>query len=190
MSVDWQDKYITDQGFLFTELINDDFFQPFRLLFQAKHYVSSIKLMLIAIDSIGFIEFGESDRSTPPPFIKWLDKYAKLSSIGVTSRELWEHRNSLLHMSNLDSRQVKKGSVARLVSYVGVLPPNVQLNKEEAKYYDLNALIHEFGQACNRWIQTYSDDPKKFSSFVERYDLVVSDARMLHIAIEPKRHFK
>ena len=184
MSVDWRDRYITGDGFRFSELINDDFFQPFRVLFNSGHYVSSIKLMLIAIDSIGYIEFGESPRGESPPFIKWIDEYADLESIGITPRELWEHRNSLLHMSNLDSRQVKKGGVKRLVAYVGRIPPEVELLEENAKYYDQRSLIQVFAQASNRWVQSYSDNPSKFTCFTERYDLVVSDSRMLHIPLE------
>ncbi|EOV0119732.1 hypothetical protein ACOIXT_004623 [Vibrio parahaemolyticus] len=183
MTVDWCDKYITEKGFRFRELINDDFFQPFRVLYQAGHYVSSIKLMLVAVDSIGYIEFGESSRGEDTPFVKWLNEYADLTSVEVTPRELWEHRNSLLHMSNLDSRQVQKGSIKRLVAYVGSIPPEVELLEENAKYYDYRALIHEFGQACNKWIQSYSDDPSKFDQFIQRYDLIVSDSRMLHIPL-------
>ncbi|WP_258191709.1 hypothetical protein [Photobacterium leiognathi] len=147
MTVDWMDKYITDEGFRFPDLVNDDFFQPFRLLYQAGHYVSSIKLMLVAIDSIGYIEFGESSRGEDTPFVKWLNKYADLTSIEVTPRELWEHRNSLLHMSNLDSRQVQKGNIKRLIPYVGSIPLEVELLEENTKYYDYRALIHEVGQA-------------------------------------------
>ena len=88
MGIDWKDKYITKGGFRFSELINDDFFQPFRILYQSGHYVSSTKLMLIAIDSIGYIEFGESQRNEDTPFIKWLDKYAELNEVKITPREL------------------------------------------------------------------------------------------------------
>lgn len=183
MSVDWRDKYLTEKGFRFSELINDDFFQPFRILYQAGYYVASIKLMLVAVDSIGYIEFGESTRGEDTPFVKWLKKYADLTSVDVTPRELWEHRNSLLHMSNLDSRQVQKGSIKRLVAYVGSIPPEVELFEENAKYYDYCALIHEFGQSCNRWIQSYTDEPSKFEQFIQRYDLIVSDSRMLHIPL-------
>jgi hypothetical protein len=183
MSVDWQDKYISGDVFQLNKLINDDFFQPFRVLFQAGHYVSSIKLMLVAVDSIGYIEFGESKRNEDTPFVKWLNQYADLSSIGVTARELWEHRNSLLHMSNLDSRQVKTGKISRLIAYIGSLPSGVELKEDNAKYYDFNALIREFGRSCGKWIQTYNDDSLKFEQFIARYDLVVSDARMLHIPI-------
>ena len=86
-------------------------------------------------------------------------------------------------MSNLDSRQVKKGSIKRLVAYVGEIPPEVKLIEDNATYYDFRALIHEFGQACNSWIQSYSDDPTKYYQFIKRYDLVVSDSRMLHIPL-------
>ncbi|MCU8008487.1 MULTISPECIES: hypothetical protein [unclassified Shewanella] len=183
MSVDWMDKYMTGNAFRFTELINDDFFQPFRLMYQAGYYVSSIKLMLVAIDSIGYIEFGESKSGEDTPFVKWLNKYADLTSTNLTPRELWEHRNSLLHMSNLNSRQVQKGSIKRLIAYVGSMPHEVKLQEGNAKYYDYRALIHEFGQACNRWIQSYDDDPSKYKLFIARYDLIVSDSRMLHIPL-------
>ncbi|EQL88596.1 hypothetical protein D052_3375 [Vibrio parahaemolyticus 10290] len=70
-----------------------------------------------------------------------------------------------------------------MVAYVGSIPPEVELLEENAKYYDYRALIHEFGQACNKWIQSYSDDPSKFDQFIQRYDLIVSDSRMLHIPL-------
>ncbi len=43
------------------------------------------------------------------------------------------------------------------------------------------ALVLEFGEACGRWIEAYDKDRSKIHSFVERYDLIASDARMLTI---------
>ena len=118
MSVDYFGKYFNDKGFDFSNLLNDDFFQPVRILFNAKHYVSATKLLVIAIDSVSFIEYGEIKVNT---FIKWLNVYSNIDELGITAEELWEHRNSLLHMSNLRSRKVAQGKVRALVSYVGVL---------------------------------------------------------------------
>jgi len=183
MPVDYFGTFFTDEGFDFTGLLNADFFQPVRILFQNQHYVSATKLLVIAIDSISFVEYGDIRGNT---FIKWLDTYADLSSIGITSEELWEHRNSLLHMSNLHSRKVVAGSVKRLVAYVGKLPPDVKLDTEKTGHYDLQKLIIVIGVACGKWCETYGVHRDKIDSFVKRYDLIASDARMLHIEYDSK----
>ena len=178
MSIDYLDKYVTSRGFDFPRLINDDLFQPVRILFNNEHYVSATKLLLIAIDSIGFVEFGDIKENT---FTKWLKTYADLGSIGITAEELWEHRNSLLHMSNLDSRKVLSGKVRRLIAYVGELPSEVTLDKSESGYFELMKLIKIVAGACGNWLDSYKADRSKFQSFVERYDLIASDARMMRV---------
>ena len=107
---DYLSIYLTSEGFNFPRLIEDDFFSAIKLLWNANKYISSIKLLFTAIDTFGFIEFGAKNNS----FMQWLDEYCDLRSINVTSQEIWELRNSLLHMTNLDSYKVRNGSVERL----------------------------------------------------------------------------
>ena len=175
MSADYFGPFFNDDGFDFAGLLNADFFQPIRILFEANHYVSATKLLVVAIDSVAHIEYRDISGS----FVKWLNTYAKLDSLGITAEELWEQRNSLLHMSNVNSRKVRSGSVRALVTYVGDLSPEVRLDQTRTGYYDLRKLILEFGYACERWTRTYEQDRSKIESFVERYDLIASDARML-----------
>ncbi len=181
MPVDYFGTYFTDDGFDFTRLLNDDFFQPVRILFQKKHYVSAAKLLVVAIDSVSYVEYGDIKENV---FVKWLKKYADFRSMGITEEELWEHRNSLLHMSNLKSRKVRKGETRQLVAYVGHIDKAVQLDQTSTGYYNLRDLILEFGNACGRWCLTYGEDRDKIDSFVERYDLIASDARMMHVEYE------
>jgi hypothetical protein len=184
MSIDYFGTFFTEEGLDFSGLINADFFQPVRILYQNQHYVSATKLLLIAIDSIGFVEFGDIKENT---FIKWVNTYADLANIGITAEELWEHRNSLLHMSNLDSRKVLSGRVRRLVAYVGQLRPGVKLpDEDETGYYDLQKLIDTIGHACGKWCETYGEQREKIDSFVERYDLIASDARVVKIEYDTK----
>jgi hypothetical protein len=182
MSVDYFGTFFTKESFDFTGLLNADFFQPVRILFQNQHYVSAVKLLVIAIDSIAFVEFGDVNGENA--FVKWLNTYAALSTVGITADELWEHRNSLLHMSNLDSRKVLSGKVRRLVAYVGEIPSEVELDEKKTGYYNLQQLIYAIGQACGKWCETYVENREKIHSFVERYDLIASDARMLRINID------
>lgn len=179
MSVDYFGRYFTRDSFDFGALLDADFFQPVRVLFQAKHYVSATKLLLVAIDSLSHVEYGD----VPGGFARWLNAYADLPKLGVTADELWEHRNSLLHMSNLDSRKVQAGKVRRLMIYVGKLPNGVKLDDASIGYLSLRALIFEFAAACAKWVETYNDDRSKITSFVERYDLIASDARMLWVDV-------
>ena len=184
MTVDYFGTFFTKDGFDFSGLINADFFQPVRILYQNQHYVSAAKLLVVAIDSIGYVEYGDIKENT---FIRWLNTYVDLSGVGITADELWEHRNSLLHMSNLDSRKVLSGKVRRLVAYVGELPANVELPENNAGYYNLQTLILAIAHAVGRWANTYNEDRKKIHSFVERYDLIASDARMLKVEINENR---
>ena len=177
MTVDYVGKFFTKDGFDFGGLLNADFFQPVRILYQHQHYISATKLLVVAIDSVGYVEFGDASGT----FVKWLEKYADLGKLGITATELWEHRNSLLHMSNLDSRKVLTGSVRRLVAYVGEVPEEVKLNQSTTGYYNLQKLILDFATACGRWVETYEKDREKIDAFVARYDLIASDARMLRI---------
>jgi hypothetical protein len=184
MTVEYFGTYFNDEGFDFPRLLNDDFFQPVRLMYNNRHYVSASKLLVIAIDSIGFIEFGDSKQT---PFIDWLDNYSDIEKLGITSDELWEHRNALLHMSSLNSRKVKSGRVRMLVGYIGQMPDSVELDVEKTGYYEILALIKIIGEACGKWCQTYDTDRSKIHAFVERYDLIASDARMLEIPLGDKK---
>jgi len=176
--MDYFGKYFTEEAFDFTGLINDDFFQPVRILFNEKHYVSSVKLLLVAVDSMSYLEYGDIKENT---FIKWLKEYSEIGKLGITAEELWEQRNSLLHMSNLDSRKVKSGCLRRLIAYVGKSPKDVELNNKDTGYYEIYQLILVIGDACGAWLRTYAEERSKIDSFVERYDLIASDARMMWV---------
>ena len=108
---DYLSIYMTANGFDFAQVIEDDYFAAMKLLWNEKKYISSMKLLFSAIDTFGFIEYGPSQNS----FALWLDDYCDLQLINVTSRELWELRNSLLHMTNLDSHKVRKKTVERVL---------------------------------------------------------------------------
>ncbi|ATA53271.1 hypothetical protein CKY39_08650 [Variovorax boronicumulans] len=186
MGVDYFGSFFTKDGFDFTGLLNADFFQPVRILFQHQHYVSAAKLLLVAIDSIAYVEHSETTRENI--FVRWLNTYADLAPLGITAEELWEHRNSLLHMSNLDSRKVVSGRTRRLVFFLGELPSSVKLDQSTTGYYNLQKLILAIGEACGRWCETYDTDRSKIEAFVKQYDLIASDARMMHVNLEDGRH--
>lgn len=163
--MDYFGKYFTEEAFDFTGLINDDFFQPVRILFNNKHYVSAVKLLLVAVDSMSYVEYGDIKETS---FIKWLNEYSDIGKLGVTAEELWEQRNSLLHMSNLDSRKVKSGHHRRLIAYVGELPKGVELDSENTGYYEIYQLLLVIADACGAWLRTYGENRGKIDSFVQR----------------------
>lgn len=178
MASDYFGKYFNENGFDFSALINDDFLNPVRIMFNARHYVSATKLLLIAIDSVSFVEYGDSEKN---PFVKWLQTYSDIDRLNITAEELWQHRNALLHMSSLTSKKVKAGNVRMLVAYVGDIPSEVQLDHTTTGYYHLYEMIKVFGEALGKWLLTYDSDREKIYPFVERYDLIASDSRMLEI---------
>ncbi|MFA6150981.1 MAG: hypothetical protein WC716_06665 [Chitinophagaceae bacterium] len=171
---DWFVGYCDQEGFHFDQLINDDFFAAIKILFNAKHYVSAMKLMLICIDTISYLEFGD----VPGNFIKWLSTFADLNKIDITPEELWEFRNSILHMTNLDSRKVTSNKVTRLHFYVA--SPNFDAIKksDEGKHFNFKSLIDIIAVAIMKWATTFNIEEGKIEEFVRRYDRVISDQRM------------
>lgn len=170
---DWLLKYRDGDALDLPKLIHDDYFLAIKLTFNAKHFVSSLKLLLSCIDSISYIEFG--DQRTPS-FIDWLRRYADLTTVGVTPEELWELRNGVLHMTNLSSRQVSRKKVRRVSIRIG---REDEIDADGIYYFNFHALIEAVASALQRWLSSYNEEPSKFATFVERYDETISDSRLL-----------
>jgi hypothetical protein len=178
--VDYLDAYVTDEGFDIPRLLNDDYFRAIKLLFNERYFMSCAKLLLSFIDTVAFIDTGDNKGN----FIPWLDTYADIASLGITSKELWEFRNGLLHMSNLHSRAVASGKTARLILSVGRPTQPLPVYSNGEKRFNLKDLIDTVAYAVSRWIDTYNHAPEKLPDFVNRYDLTVSDTRVADFSID------
>lgn len=170
---DYLVNYTEGNTFLFAELINDDYFKGIRVLFNANLYVSCAKLLMSCIDTLAFVEYGD----TPGNFTKWIDTYVDLSPHGITSEELWEFRNSVLHMTNLSSRKVISGKVSPIVPYVGGPDTMPETKPNMPKPFNLYGLIKTIGKGIGEWGEAYNANPDKLIKFIERYDLTISDSR-------------
>lgn len=173
---DYLKVYLTEGGFDIFRLINDDYMDAIRLLMNKQKYVSALKLTLSMIDTLGFIEFGPTNDC----FIKWLDRYCVMNELGVTSNELWELRNSLLHMTNLESRKVQAGRVKGLMP--AMTAPETDIPESVVGYKNLHVyrfVLKVLPEGIKSWLQSYNTDRDKFVEFVTRYDSVVSEARMV-----------
>lgn len=162
-------------------MLNDDFFLAIKLTFNSGYYISSTKLLVSFIDTMGYLDSGEGGGEA---FTNWLAKHVDLSALGISSEELWEYRNSLLHMSTLNSRKVKAGKVRRLVAYVGELPIGVPAEDAESKWFNLFGLIQAVGQGIGSYIKTMDAKPETRMQFIERYDHVLSDTRVQRIELQ------
>lgn len=170
---DWLVKYMQGDKFLFAELINDDFLLAYKLLYNNRHYASALKLFLSCIDSISHVEYGyEKTRSERAVFSRWLDAYVGLAPIGVTADELWELRNGLLHMSNLDSQKVVKKNARRISLSIGDVPKEAQ-GVGDTYYFNLHPFYLAVCEGIGKWLQTYADDYEKFLIFIERWDRTI-----------------
>jgi len=166
-------EYVVD-GFLEIErLMDDDLFQATKLLLENKNYVSVVKLIVSAIDTMSFLEFGDINGN----FKQWVEKYFDLVKVGISSSELWEYRNAILHMTNSESRKVIKKEIKALRFYISdkELP---MLNKDgEFNYFNITTLIEELNLAINKWGKDLNAYQNKFKNFIERYDTIISDSR-------------
>ncbi|MDI3375601.1 hypothetical protein QLG06_14805 [Pseudomonas sp. V104_6] len=176
---DWLAKYTRGDTFNYADLINDDFLLAYKLLFNNKHYASAAKLLMSCIDSIAHVEYGyEKTRSERAVFSQWLDAYVDLKPIGVTADELWELRNGMLHMSNLDSNKVLKKKTRRISISIGNVPEDAQGTFDNVWYFNLHSFYLAVCEGIGKWLQTYADSYDKFLIFVERWDRTISDSRM------------
>jgi hypothetical protein len=173
---DYLEDYMTQEGFNLPALINDDYFDAIKVLFNNRHYVSCMKLIASFIDTMAFLEYGD----TKGNFISWLDEFADLTRLKITASQLWELRNSILHMSNLDSRKVLAGREKRIGFYVATRGSDVE-GDTSIQFFNLLDLIDVLGDALSKWIQSMNADRDKFTVFIERYDRIISDARQAMI---------
>ncbi|SNY68204.1 hypothetical protein [Enterobacter sp. CC120223-11] len=165
---DYLDKYIVNGRFYIKDLLVDDHVKAIHLLFNNKHYLSSIKLLMSFIDTVAFLEFGDVNKAFPV----WLDKYCELSTLKITSNELYELRHSLLHMTNLNSRKVIQG-VERRISY-SIGPVSTPTREHDGiVFFNYLDFIPLFESAMDKWLATY--DGEKIITFIERYDQVVRE---------------
>ncbi len=172
---DYLQVYFTENGFDFPQLIQDDYFDAIHLLWNNRKYVSCLKLVFSAIDTLGYVEYGPIRGNC---FTKWLDDYCNLGEVGVTPDELWQLRNSLIHMTNLDSRKVRSGRTHRL------LPRFTHPDRDTPPLVDGMKVLHVarlvitvLSKGIENWLRSYNRDRDKFAEFVERYDTIVSEAR-------------
>lgn len=175
---DYLQEYTKVDGFDIFKLLNDDYLQATKVLFNNGHYVSFLKLFLIFIDTISYLEYGDDKDN----FKKWLNKFVDMKKIGITEEELWEFRNSLLHMTNTQSRKVKQNKINELSPYfknskIKFSTPTF----ENLKYFDAILLRDEVFIGLVAWVKTYKTSPQKWELFFERYDEVISDIRYLKI---------
>lgn len=177
---DYKAHYMTDEGFDLSNLLNDDYVLAIKLLYNNGHYVSSLKLLMSFIDTVAYLEFGDTNKN----FQKWLDQYTDLSSINISSDEVWEMRNSILHMTNSDSRKVLEGKVRRIMFYVGTLSKGLPDTTDQAKYFELISLMKSVYYGVDEWLQSYNIDRSKFQTFIQRYDCILSDSRYQMVEIE------
>ena len=169
------DEFMTDQGFALVDLIDKDFFGAIKLTFNEGHYVSCLKLLLSAVDSIAYLEFG--DISQRNIFRDWITTYCDFSKLNIDDSELWEYRNSLLHMTNAYSRKVAKDLVKRLKFYVSNEDKPTITGDVQSKYFNINSLIQAISDGIDKWAETFNQKKEKIEGFIERYDLVISDSR-------------
>jgi hypothetical protein len=165
--------YMTDEGFDLASLLNDDYFRAIKLLFNSRLYVSCLKLLMSFIDTIAYLDVGDIQGG----FKKWLENHVELDSLGVTAEELWEFRNSLLHVTGVDSRKVLAGKVRRISFYLGQMPAGLSVENTDIKYFDLHRMLFAVFDGIEKWIEDFKQTPEKIRILIERYDRVLSDVR-------------
>lgn len=171
------DKYSDYRGFHIDTLIEDDFLNAVLMLINSGHYIEGLKLLLSSIDSFAFLELGDIKNN----FTIWVEKYLNIEKLKISAQELWELRNSLLHMTNYESRKVKKGDVTRLIVQAGHLPDEVSNETNDGKYLNINKFLSETNIAVEEWLLETIKNPVKLKAFISRYNLIISNARFTKI---------
>ena len=178
------DKYLTDEGFDYNRLLDDDFLDAIRLLWKHNHYIPALKLLFIMLDTLAFVEFGDDQNV----FVKFMDRYFDLSRVNVTALELWEFRNGLLHTTNPDLRKVRLKKVPRLV--IMVTSPDHELAIQNTSLGKSFHVVRFFKEVMPvgivNWIQAVNSEKRQFE-VTKRYSNIVLSWNKTFIAYEPPR---
>jgi hypothetical protein len=147
------------------------FFESIQVLWENKHYITAMKLLLMNIDTMAYLQYRENKGNH---FKQWLKDYVDLSDVGITEDEIWEHRNALLHTSTLHSMAVKKGKVAYLVPHLGTShsPPP------------------EFTDEMRNRLGRHYEGAPKFYSMIQLYEAVIWGVRKFAAALEKNPKLK
>lgn len=175
--IDYLTKHMINDQFHVCDLIDDDFFKPIKILSNNSYYANATKLLLSAIDTFSFLELGDCSGNFPT----WVNKYMDINSLHITAEELWELRNSILHMTNYESRKVKKGSTLSLTIVSGGFPMDMNAIMKTINFHDLYVKTAE---AVQIWLTEVFSDNNRELTFFQRYDSIISDARMGYIQIK------
>ena len=182
LRIDWLASYTTDGRLNIHDLLADDFTEAIKLLYAHKHYVAAMKLILSFMDTLAYLEYDD----IPKNFQTWLSTFANLKPVQITPEELWEFRNSMLHMTNPLSRKVQAGSVTRLYFYVSTDAKDVSIDRETGtKMFSFNALYDALLEALENWGKTFTGNLPKQLLFIQRYDTIMSEARIGKLAQRP-----
>lgn len=169
-------------------LIHDDHLRGPQLLWNNSLRMPAVKLLLSTLDTLAFISFGDRQRN----FQDWVDKYFALKKLNVTADELWEFRNSLLHMNNNTSRKVASGLVRPIIPYFGggTLPEEYTGDSPVAAMMDGDMFVTEVLNSINVFCESIKADPTQLEIVLQGYDKVFSDARYLDISSAPFREIQ
>lgn len=170
-----ESKYMKDSQFDICAMVNDDFVLAIRKTWNETHYTSCLKLLVSFIDTMSFVAHGDS---TSAAFKTWVDTYVDLTPIGITSTELWEHRNALLHMTTYDSRRVTSGVVRRIVPYIGNGPKFPRISDPDCEYYPMRDLLMSVMIGVGSYFSKLDQDDAMRRQFCDNYAKTASDSNM------------
>lgn len=172
---DYLGRYVTEQGLSLDALLEDDFLAAIKLLHHRSHYVSAMKLLVSFVDTLAYLEYGDSQGN----FKEWVTHYADIQPVGLTPSEIWEFRNAVLHMTNPHSRKVLAGKEPALCFYSGGTERQ-SLSDELTgrKMFSFEALYESVVAGIDRWAGTYSGDLQKQLQLIRRYDEILSEGRV------------
>lgn len=162
-----QDIFESDLGLR----IYKAFMQGAFITFKSGLYVSSLKLLLSAVDTMAFLVTGNNSSKD---FKEWLNKYVDLSIVGISADELWEHRNALLHMTTLDSRKVGQGKIVRLFPYKEPAePPRDPPNN--SKFYSIDKLWLALAEGFDKFIKDIESNGELERAIESNWKKIVYD---------------
>ncbi len=180
--IDYLAAYLTPSGLNVHDLLFDDFTKAIKLLYEHKHYVSGMKLILSFVDTVAYLELGDVTDN----FGTWLSNYVALGPVGVTPSELWEFRNSILHMTNPLSRRVRSGKVLPLHFHMDPSSKSVRIDRDSGtKMFSFEALYEAIIDGVAKWTKSYSGSLSKQLEFIQRYDTVLSEGRLGRFTAKP-----
>lgn len=144
------------------------------ILRNQKHAIPALMLCYAAIDQMAWLAIAR-ERSNGSDFKDWVSKFILPRLPGeVTTDELWEARNGLLHMGTAESQANRNDSTIRKVYYTVGGVACTRNDAPDVTFVNSDELFEAFGASVFWFAEDLKEDQSRLSIALKKLERMLS----------------